>query len=791
MDLLSALDRKLIRDLQHWWGQALAIALVVACGIACLVTMVSAYQSLQLTQSAYYQEYRFAEVFLSLTRAPETLISPIQQIPGVAQIRTRVVMDVTLNVPGLQEPATGRLISIPESPRPMLNDLVLQRGRYLEPGHPDEVLVSRTFAEANRLQVGDRLGAVINGRWQQLQIVGFALSPEYVYEIRGAGDIFPDNRRFGVIWMGREALAAAFDMEGAFNDLSLTLLPTASERLVIDHLDRIGKPYGGLGAYGRHDQISHRFLSEEIAGLRGTATLLPAVFLGIAAFLLHILMARLIHTQREQIAVLKAFGYSNISLGFHYLKYVLIIVGLGASLGTGLGLQFGAGVTRTYAEFYHFPVLRYEAGGILLLSAIGVSAGAAVLGTLTALGKAVTLPPAEAMRPEPPPQYRPTLLERWGLQQLFSVVGRMILRNLERKPVHALLSITGIALATALLIVGHYLVGATNYLVEVQFEHVQREDITIAFNEPLSSRARYEVARLPGVIKAEFYRSVPVRLRSQHRSYPTALTGLQTGAELRRPIDQHLRQLTLPPEGVVLSQQLAQILAVRPGDDLRVEVLEGKRPVRVIPVVKRLDDLIGVSAYMELGALNRLLQEGSTVSGAYLRVDEQHLDELYGLLKETPAVAGVALRQAVIQSFEETVATSMGIFTGVLITFSGVITFGVIYNSARIALSERGRELATLRIIGFSQREVATLLLGEQALLILMAVPAGFGLGYGLAILLTQIYASELFRLPLVITPAAYLLASGVVVVAAVVSGWIVYRQLQHLDLMAVLKTRE
>ncbi len=791
MGSLSCLDRKLLRDLGHWWGQSLAIALVVTCGIACLVSMLSAYHSLQLTQSTYYQQYRFADVFLSLKRAPDSLRSQIESIEGVAQVQTRIVFDVTLDIPGLPEPATGRLISIPESSQPVLNDLYLREGRYLDPGHPEEILISEVFAEANQLHLGDQIGAVINGRWQQLQIIGIALSPEYVYEIRGAAAIFPDNRRFGVIWMGREALAAAFDLESAFNDLTLTLLPVTSETTIIDQLDQRFEPYGGLGAYGRYDQVSHRFLSEDIAGLRGTATLVPAVFLGIAAFLLHILMARLISTQREQIAVLKAFGYGNLSLALHYLKFVLVIVGLGTLLGMGMGLRFGLGITQTYAEFYHFPILRYEVGLSMGLTAIGISTGAAVLGTLAALRRAVILPPAEAMRPEPPPRYRPTLLERWGLQRLFSTTGRLIFRNLERKPIHALLSMSGIAMAIALLIVGRYLVGAIEYLVEVQFKHVQREDISVVFNDPLSHQALYEISRFPGVIQAEPYRIVPAHLVSGHRSYRTALTGLEADGELRRLVDRHLRVVPLPPAGILLSQQLAQILEVNPGDELWVEVLEGERPTAWIPIGGVLDDLIGVSAYMERGALNRLMAEEKTISGAYLTTDRHYQDQLYRLLKETPAVTGVVVRQTAIQSFEDTVATSMGIFTGVLIIFAGVITFGVVYNAARIALSERGRELATLRIIGFSQTEVTTILLGEQALLILMALPVGFGLGYGMATLLTQVYASELFRLPLIITPEAYFLASGVVSIAAIVSGLIIRRHLTQLDLITVLKTRE
>lgn len=310
---MVALDQKLLRDLRHLRGQVIAIALIVACGIACLVTMLSAYDSLQLSQQTYYDRYQFADVFAQLKRAPDSLIERIAELPGVQQVQTRVVVDVNLDVPSLPEPATGRLIAIPEQQTPMLNDLFIRQGQYIEPGRRDQVLVSEVFAQANHLELGDTLGAVINERWQQLRIVGIALSPEYVYEIRGV-ELFPDNQRFGVIWMGREALGTAFDMDGAFNDVALSLMPSANPASVIFRLDQLLKPYGGLGAYERADQISHQFINSEIESLAATAVMVPFVFLGIAAFLLNLVLARLVSTQRDQIAVLKAFGYDNLAV---------------------------------------------------------------------------------------------------------------------------------------------------------------------------------------------------------------------------------------------------------------------------------------------------------------------------------------------------------------------------------------------------------------------------------------------------------------------------------------------
>jgi putative ABC transport system permease protein len=788
--MIKALDQKLWRDLSHLRGQVIAIILIVACGITGLVTLMSAYESLKLSQADYYRQYRFADLFVSMKRAPAAIAPRIGDLPGVAQVQPRIVVDVTLAVPDRTEPATGRLISIPDQSQPMLNDLFIREGRYIDPNHRDEVLMSEAFAIANRFEVGDTLGAVINGRWQQLQIVGLAMSPEYVYEIRGT-DLVPDNQRFGVLWMGRDALAAAFDMQGAFNDLTLSLMPGADAADVRFQIDQLLERYGGLGAYSREDQLSHRFLSDEIDQLQVTAVFLPSIFLGIAAFLLNIVLSRVISTQRDQIAVLKAFGYSNRAVGFHYLKLVLLITLVGSAIGTALGLWFGSSITQYYTNFFQFPALRYEAGLGLILTTIGVSVGAAVAGAGTAVGRAIALPPAQAMRPEAPPQFRPTLVEQWGLQRFFPAAGRIILRNIERKPIQALLSILGIALAIAILMVGRYMGDAVLHIIDVQFRQVQREDVTLVFNEPRPARARYSVAQLPGVMQVELFRTVAARLRFEHRSHRTGLLGLEATGDLRQLQDRQGRPVTLPADGLLLTATLGRMLGVNPGDWLTVEVLEGDRPVHQVEVMGLVDEFIGVAAYMDIRALHRLLREGQTSSGAYLTVDPQALDQLYAQMKETPAIASIGLRQTTIDQFEDTIAASLGIFTGVLVLFACVIAFGVVYNAARIALSERARELATLRIIGFSRAEIALILLGEQAILTLLAMPVGVAIGLGLAALLAISYDSELYRLPFVVHQSTYVFAVGVVAIAALVSGTLIRHQLNQLDLIAVLKTRE
>lgn len=787
---MQALDRKLFRDLAHLRGQVIAVALVVACGIATLVTMVSAHRSMNASLADYYRNGRFADVFAAARRAPRPLVDRIGHIPGVAVAVGRIVEDVTLDVPGLEEPATGRLVSIPERGRPLLNDVFLRTGRWIEPNRPDEVIISEAFANANALGPGQSFGAVINGRWRELQIVGIGLSPEFVYEIKG-GDVFPDNRRFGVIWMGEEALEAAFDMKEAFNSVIVSLTWGANEAAVIDRLDDLLEPWGGSGAFGREEQISHRFISDEIKGLRVNAFILPSIFLGVAAFLIHLVLSRLVQTQRDQIAVLKAFGYSSGRVGLHFFELAMAAVLTGALGGIAAGIWLAIQLTRLYTEFFHFPSLTYELDPAVFAIAVAVSGIAAAAGALSSVSSAIALPPAEAMRPEAPPRFQRGMLDRIGIQRWLTPSTRIIVRNLSRRRWKAFLSILGVSMAVAILIVGRYSFDAIEYLMRIQFSVIQREDVMVPFFVPRGSDAVHELAALPGVLRVEPFRTVPVRLIHGHRERRTALTGIYPGGTLRRLIDADERPVDLPPAGLVLSSKLAEILGAEPGQTITVEVLEESRPVEQIVLAGTFDDLIGVSAYIDGRALNDLLGEGRTVSGAWLDVDPLRAEQLYADLKRMPLVAGVSIRDAMLQSFEETIARSLSLSTVMMIIFASVIAMGVVYNGARIALSERGRELASLRVLGFTRREVGLMLVGEQAILIAASLPVGFGIGWVLCWLISKAYDTELYRFPLVLTSRTFGFATLVILIAAVLSSLVVLRRISRLDLIGVLKTRE
>jgi putative ABC transport system permease protein len=792
---VRALDRKLFRDLWQMKAQALAIAAVIGTGVAMFSMYLSTFDSLERSQARYYASLRFADVFAGAKRTPAWLAERIAEIPGVSAVETRVVFDVVLDVEGLDEPATGRLLSIPETDRATLNDLVLRRGRYIEAAGRDEVLVHEAFADEHGLVPGDRLAAVVNGRRRELEIVGIALSPEYVY-VLGPGAIVPDNRRFGVFWMGHEALASAFDMEGGFNDVSLRLEPgrrgvDPEARGVIAELDRLLEPYGGLGAIGRRHQPSHWFIENELREMRTMASILPVIFLGVAAFLLNVVLSRMIAVQRTQIAVLKAVGYSSREVTLHYLGIGAVIAALGAVGGNLAGARLGQGLTNIYAHYFRFPTTFYELAPWVALAAGGISLVAAVLGSLGAVRRANAPPPAEAMRPEPPARFGPSWVERVGLRRFIGPEGRMLVRNVARRPLRFALSSFGVGMAIALMVLGAFFSDAIDFLMSLQYEVSQRQDVTVQFVEPRSGRSRHELARLPGVVRVEPFRSVPVRLRHENRSRRTAVLGLPARPELARVIDRQRGPVELPTSGIVLSAALAEQLGVAEGEALWVEVLGGSRPQQPVEVAATLDDFLGLSAFMEREALADPMREDASLSGAFLGVDSRVERELFRNLKAVPGVAGVALTSAVTRSFRETIRANLMriIFFNVL--FAVIIAVGVVYNAARISLSERSRDLASLRVLGFSRGEIAMILLGELGLVTVLAIPIGVACGTGLAWLVLELLRNELYRIPFVIEPATFGWAIATVLTASLLSGLLVRRRLNRLDLVAVLKTRE
>lgn len=788
--MISPLDRKLLRDLWRVRGQALAIALIVASGVSVLVMSLSAMQALSDSSAAYYERSRFADVFATVKRAPLRLGADLGAIDGVRLVDLRVVQFAMLDMPAVREPVMARLVSLPDDGEPLLNHLSLRAGRLPDALRRDEVVVGAPFAEAHGLGPGDRFGALLNGRYRDLEVVGVGLSPEFVYAI-GPGSLMPDPKRFGVLWMGRSALAAAFGLEGAFNDVTLTLAPGARTEAVLPAVDAVLAPYGGIGAIGREDQISYWFVANEIVQLETMARILPTVFLVVAAYLTNMVLARLVYMERAEIGLLKAFGYRDAAVVWHYAKMVVVLSLFGLLLGWAGGLWLGHWMTELYAQYFRIPELIFRPPAGVFVISFAVAVGSSLIGVIGAARYAGALPPAEAMRPPQPPAFRHGT---WGGQRLLMALDqptRIILRQLLRKPWRSLLTSLGLGASVGLLVVCLQWFDALDYLVDEYFENQQRQDMTLVFTDPKPVSVVRDALRLPGVLAAEPARTVAVEYVAGHRRHRESLTGLPRDAELTVLRDSAGRRVSVPPHGLLLTDTLAVKLGVSTGDPVHVRLLEGRRQQLALPVAAVFESAVGMAAYADIETLNRALLETGAANVLQLVVDEQAAPALHARLRELAPVAGATMKRVTIDMFDEAIGETMLVMVLFFLALAGTMTFGMVYNNLRIALSERGRELATLRVLGFRSGEVSYMLFGEAAMLLVIGIPLGCLFGWALSALMAASFETELFRLPVVIEPSTYAMASLITLVAVLPSVLLLQRRLSRLDLIAVLKTRE
>ena len=787
---MSPLDHKLLRDLWRMKGQAIAIGMVIALGVGMLVMMTGLVTSLNETRNAYYERYRLADVFAPVTRAPDRLVGRLTAIAGVSAVEPRVVGGALIDLADKDLPVQAQAISLPDLRDPRLNDVFLTDGRMIDSDHTDEILLLQSFANAHGLRPGDRIQATMNGARRSFRIVGLAQSPEFLY-VTAPGELIADDARFGVIWMSRAGLAAAYDMQGAFNEALLSLSRGANEAAVLDAVDRILAPYGGTGAYPLADQTSNLIVSEEIGGLEAASTGVPPIFLGVAAFLLYIVINRMVQSEREEIGLMKAFGYTNAEVGWHYFKLVMAIAVGGALAGCLMGIAGGRALIQVYVTYFKFPFLVFGLDPASFVIGVSVSIFSASVGGLLVLRSVFALTPASAMRAPAPADYSRTGAIGHALNRFLDQPSRMVVRRITRQPGRMAGAMIGIACGMALCVSMITIYAGFSRTIDLTFNVIDRSDVTVSFTHAASESTIFELRRMQGVTLVEPVRHVPAVLRNGLDTHRGVITGLGPDARLARALDADLAEIPLQTGGIVLATALADILNIRPGDMLTVEVREGRQPVLQIPVTAVAESLLGSPSYMDLATLNRALREPNRVSGAYLTIDEARATDIYKALQDMPTVAGVSLKSDAQVSFQTLMDTGAGAIRYVMGAIAFIITFGIVYNAARIAYAERSRDLASLRVIGFTRGEAAFVLLGELAVVTLVALPLGALMGYYLSFGIAAGFSSELYQIPAIFDAASYGFAAMVVIGAAVGSGWLVKRDIDRAELVSALKTRE
>ncbi|HMV45042.1 MAG TPA: FtsX-like permease family protein [Leptospiraceae bacterium] len=779
---MKTLFKKAIRELYNSISQSITIALVVASGVAVLVAALNTYSSLIKARDKFYITGKLADAFATCKRAPVSLAERLKNVEGVSFVETRIIREALLDRPDEEVSSSAKFVSLPN----YINRLHVLKGNF--PETDEEALVSIGFAEANLIGPGDSVSAILDGKKVKIRITGIALSPEFIYAMRGANPL-PDDRHFGIFWMKRSALESYFGMQETFNDLVFLFAPDIIQSNTIHQIDEILAPFGASGAYSRDKLPSHMFLKDEFRQLKATAWSMPIIFLGVAAFLLHVVASRLVQRQREQIATLKALGYGRFAIGLHYFTILGGIGFAGSVSGIIIGLILGTAWTRLYGEYYRLPNLEFSSDFNYSFLGFCIGMISALFGSQSAVKSVVKLEPAQAMRPPVPIYFGTGVLE--NILKKFSAQNRMILRTFLFKKKRFLLGSLGISSAILISITGLFWKDAVFYMMDTEFNLVTREDVSIFFFTPVPYRAVQEIENLPEVFRAEGYRIVPVKFRNGARTYESAIQGYSEDSHLRKILSKENYFIQIPKNGIILNEVIAKKLEVKTGDSILAEVLEGNRPKLNFKVTGVISEILGMGAYTDFHFLHSSLGQEKSLTFISLQSDKNAERKLLEKIKKFPKTYGVFTRSSMLRGLREVMERSVLISALILGIFASVISVGVIYNTMIVSLSEKSWELASLRILGLTRREVFWILVSELILQIIIAIPIGCVLGYWFSWLLMQTTSTEAFQIPLIILPATYITSVGIALIASFVSFYILWRKVKTLDLISVLKLRE
>ncbi|MCS7237536.1 MAG: ABC transporter permease [Thermoguttaceae bacterium] len=752
---MSVLNRKLWRDLGQLAGSLAAVAVLMALGNAAFITLASAYRNLEGARREYYAQCRMADFWVQCERVPRTLLTRVASVAGVGSWEARIVKYVSVFMPGQNLPAGGLAVSLPDDRLPNVNRIVLLQGRYFDGLGRRQVIVGRPFARHYQLRLGDRLRMILNGRLETFEVVGIAVSSEFVY-LSPPGSLLPDPKAFGVFFLPESVAEEVFDLAGSANEVVGHLVPTAQteRQTIVAQLEAVLASAGVHSAYLVDQQLSHQFLSQELASLQIFAVAVPAVFLLVATMVLTMLMRRIVERQRTVIGLLKALGYTDWEVAWHYAKLATVVGLLGSLLGIGVGQWAAAAMTDVYREYFEFPRLQSQPYPALWFVTLTANALCIWLGSARGLRAVLRLQPAEALRPKAPRSGGALPFEQlipWW--HALSWSWRGALREIYRHPARS--ALTAGAILGAVALVGNTLMmmDSTWFMVEFQFSKVARSNLDISFvHKKRAASVRLAGKRLAGVTSAEPMLYLPCTLIHGRRQRKLAITGVPKGAKLTVPHDREGRAVPIPPVGLLLTRKVAEILAVAPGQQIVVEFTEGHIRRQVVPVAAIVDTFIGLEAFAELGYLSRLVGHRPICSALKIRAlpGPEGMESIVRQAKLWPEAQTVSPRWQSVQSLRRIVAQNLGVFLGVILVFAGGLFVGTVVSSIVVTASERATEMATLHALGFTRREIAGLFYRENAQLSLLGTVAGLGGGWLLTVALSRAYESELFRFPVI-----------------------------------------
>lgn len=787
---MGILNRKLIRDLWQIKGQFISVLVVVIIGVMFYTGINAGYRNLSGASEKYYSDYRFADLWATFYKAPESVEQKAQALPFVKMATGRVVQDVNIGISG--QNAVIRLITLPDVKKDIVNDIVIQSGKYFSDADSNQCLVEEGFFKAHGLKEGDYIYPVINGNEVKLKVIGSVISPEYVYALKDASELVADYNKFGIVFVKKSFGQAVLGLDGMVNSLGMTVKEGTDIGKAKDDIEKLFREYGVTAVTDRDAQVSYKLVSEKMKGYQSLGTAFPVIFFIVAAVIIFITMGRMVENQRVQIGVLKAFGFSDLQVLVHYLSFSALIAILGSVIGSILGVFLGKGFTGLINQYFVFPNPQAKMYPDLVIPASLLTLFFCLLAGYNSCKRAFAIMPSEAMRPRSPMKGRKILIERIGiLWRNLEYTWKMILRNIFRYKRRALLTSIGVIFATAITVFALGEKNSMDHLVAQQYTNIQNYDIKVSFTRFMSKEELNTIRGISHVVKLEPVVETGVELSNGWRKKDTGFTALIDNPQMYRAADKEGNPVRLPHNGILIPDKLARALDVKPGDMVSIKSFLPGREKKEVPVKGIIAQYLGTSAYSSMDSVNLILGEGGIANSVVLKIDSASSEkQVIDALKKMPAVGSVQSKTEAMNNL----VSNLGAMTsaiGFMIFLASVLSVAVIYNIATISIFERQRELAMMKVLGFKDSEVRRLVFNENYLITLFGILIGLPLGSLLGGSMMASYESDAYTFPFLVGGRSYVLAAILIIGFTAIANFILMKKISRIGMVEVLKSIE
>lgn len=787
---MNILFRNLLRDIKKSKGQFLSILIIVILGVTFYTGINSMFRNLSNSSIKYYQEYKLADIWVDLYKAPTGAKEKIESLSYVNESTGRIVNDASINISG--ENGTVRLITLPDTKKGIVNDIVIKAGRYFSEGDSNQCLVDQDFFKANNLELGDYIYPIINGNKVKLKVVAVVKSPEFVYTLKDSSELMPDNKKFGIVYIKQSFGEAIFDFKGYINNISIKLTNGSNTEAAKDDIKKALKNYGVKNVIDRDEQTSTMMLTEEIKKLQSMGGTFPIIFFMVASVIIYIMMGRMVENQRVQIGVLKALGFTNMQVLSYYMCYSALIAITGSLIGSIFGTYMGVGLTKLINQYFNLPLEGARIYGELVLPASILTLFFCLFAGYHSCKVVFKIMPSEAMREKSPDSGKKIIIEKWKI--VWKNIGhlwKIILRNLFRYKRRAILTSLGIIFSSAILLVALSMEDSINFMISQQYGNIQDYDIKVNLSKLVSVEELNKIKSIPHVVALEPVLETGVEITNGWRSKDVGFTALTKEPQMYKVEDKNNKPINLPDGGILISEKLANTLGVETNDRVNIKFFYPGKEKKEVTVKGIVVQYLGLSTYTSMDNLNSLLGEGMVANSAVLKLDNRNYEnEVKSKLRDMAAVNSVESKTDALNALLKNMgATKSSI--GVMIILSAILLIAVVYNIATINIFERQRELATLKVLGFKNSEIKKLIFNENYLITIFGITIGLPMGKFLGASMMSASSTDSYSFPYVIEFRTYILTIVLTIAFTVLTNFILMKKIKSIDMIEVLKNRE